>query len=263
MARSPVRRLKSVAGGVVKDARAVSTRRGRLGLGGAVETIERAALRWRPVQRAIAGAVHRLYYYGETRTWTATRWLGHPIPKLPLDAWVYQEIIAELRPGLIVETGTRFGGSALLMAHLCDLLDHRRAVSVDIAADVQPEHPRITYLDGSSTDPQIVATIRKMVPDGDPVIVVLDSDHRTENVRQEIAAYADLVTVGSYLIVEDTNTGDNPSTTWSPRRRADDRGRGAAGARRQIRGRQGPRTPLPDIQPFRLSAPKFASGRRR
>jgi len=210
MSASPVRKLNSVASTLRDEARDVSQRRGGLGLAGGLEVMERAALRLPPVQRAITSAFHRLYYYNPHRTWYTTRWRGHPIRKLPLDVWVYQEIVSEVRPGLIIETGTRFGGSALLMADLCDLLGYGRVVTVDISADAQPEHPRISYLNGSSTDPQIVAAIKGLVPPDEPVMLVLDSDHRTPHVRDEIAAYKDLVTVGSYLIVEDTNTGGHP-----------------------------------------------------
>lgn len=136
--------------------------------------------------------------------------MGIPTQKLPLDAWVYQEIVAELRPSLIIETGTRFGGSALLLAHLCDLLAHGQVVTVDVAADAQPAHPRITYIDGSSTDPPTLKAIRELLPAQGHVLVFLDSDHRQSHVARELAAYADMVTVGSYLIVEDGNSGGNP-----------------------------------------------------
>ena len=161
-------------------------------------------------QRLITDAFHRLYYYLSERTWTQTSWMGVPTRKLPLDLWIYQEIIAELRPSLIVETGTRFGGSALFFAHLCDLLGHGSVVTIDIDADAQPEHSRVTYLAGSSTDPAIVDQVCGMLPAKGHVLVVLDSDHRQRHVAAEIAAYADMVTVGSYLIVEDSNAGGNP-----------------------------------------------------
>jgi cephalosporin hydroxylase len=162
------------------------------------------------VQRLITDAFHRLYYYRADRTWTRTSWMGVPTRKLPLDVWIYQEIVAELRPSLIVETGTRFGGSALFLAHLCDLLGHGSVVTIDIDADAQPEHPRVAYLNGSSTSPAIVEQVREMLPAGGHVLVILDSDHRQRHVTAEIAAYADMVTVGSYLIIEDSNAGGNP-----------------------------------------------------
>jgi cephalosporin hydroxylase len=174
------------------------------------EAVQRRLYQSPRAQQLITNAFHRLYYYRADRTWTQTSWMGVPTRKLPLDVWIYQEIVAELRPSLIVETGTRFGGSALFLAHLCDLLGHGSVVTIDIDADAQPEHPRVTYLAGSSTSPTIVDRVRELLPDEGHVLVILDSDHRKHHVAAEIAAYADMVTVGSYLIVEDSNAGGNP-----------------------------------------------------
>src|SRR3954469_4333597 len=65
---------------------------------------------------------HRLYYESRERTWGNTFWLGHRVLKCPLDLWIYQEILYEVRPALIIETGTYLGGSALFLASICDLL---------------------------------------------------------------------------------------------------------------------------------------------
>ena len=194
-----------------QDAAEVSERRGRIGIAGTIEIAAREAMHWPAVQRAVANAYHRLYYYNRERTWQNTRWLGHEIQKLPLDLWIYQEIINDVRPRLIVETGTWRGGTTLYLANVLDALGcDGRVVSIDIQAVDQPAHPRITYLDGSSTDASIVDQVRAMVPVGAPVLVILDSDHHTPHVRAEILTYGDLVTPGSYLIVEDTNTAGNP-----------------------------------------------------
>ena len=83
--------------------------------------------------------------------------------KNPLDLWVYQEIVYETRPELIVETGTYRGGSALYLASLCDLMGHGEVVSIDVEPmrDDYPAHPRVTYLAGrSSTDPAVVEEVR-------------------------------------------------------------------------------------------------------
>jgi cephalosporin hydroxylase len=202
--------LKGRAGRIKRDWHEVVERRGGASPGAVLEVGVRGAVRWQPLQRAVGGAFHRMYYYNASRTWANTNWRGHQIRKLPLDAWMYQELITELKPALIVETGTRFGGSAVFMGDLCELIDHGQIVSIDIDADEQPEHPRVTYLDGSSTDPAVVERVRALLPAEGHVLVILDSDHRTPHVRDEIAAYADMVTPGSYLIVEDTNTGGNP-----------------------------------------------------
>jgi cephalosporin hydroxylase len=202
--------MRNTTATVRQIARDVRDRKGKLGLPDAREIASRAIVTWPPVQRQIADAFHRLYYYNPEITWYETRWLGHEVRKLPLDLWTYQEILHDVQPDLIIETGTRFGGSALFMANLCDIIGHGEVISVDIAADKQPVHPRITYLDGSSTDQSIVETVRTRAADAKRVMVILDSDHREPHVTAEIAAYKDLVTPGSYLIVEDSNTGGHP-----------------------------------------------------
>jgi cephalosporin hydroxylase len=122
---------------------------------------------------------------------------------------VYQEILVETKPELIVETGTYRGGSALFLASVCDLVGRGEVVSIDIEPlrEDYPEHPRITYLGGrSSTDPEVVAKIRERSADR-PILVILDSDHSQAHVEAELAAYAPLVPVGCYVIVEDSNIG--------------------------------------------------------
>jgi cephalosporin hydroxylase len=66
---------------------------------------------------------HKLYYGSEDQTWKNTFWLGTPTQKCPLDLWIYQEIIFEIKPDAIIECGTYGGGSALFLASICDLLD--------------------------------------------------------------------------------------------------------------------------------------------
>lgn len=156
---------------------------------------------------------HRLYFdaHLQGKTWADTRWLGVTLAKCPLDLWVYQEIVAETRPDLVVETGTFEGGSALFFASLFDLVGNGRVVTVDIEPrGDKPAHERITYLTGSSTAPEIVDQIRAQVAEASRVLVVLDSDHRREHVLAELHAYADFVTPGGYLVVEDTNVNGHP-----------------------------------------------------
>jgi cephalosporin hydroxylase len=166
------------------------------------------ARRNRPRDRTVEEIVEDftlLYYGNEDRTWRDTKFLGVTTVKCPLDLWVYQEIIWRLRPGLVVETGTAFGGSALYLASMCDLVGSGEVVTIDIQLPAEPPaHPRLTYLTGSSTDPEIVEKVRSRAVGAQPVLVILDSDHSREHVRQEIRSYAPLVTPGSYLVVEDT-----------------------------------------------------------
>ncbi|TMD41407.1 MAG: cephalosporin hydroxylase [Chloroflexi bacterium] len=161
----------------------------------------------------IIDAFHRLYYDEKPKggTWGATFWMGTPVQKCPLDLWIYQEIIDGLRPDLIIETGTADGGSAHFMANICDLVGKGRIVTIDIlAGERRPAHPRITYLLGSSTSPSIADRVRGLARGAGTVLVILDSDHSKNHVLDELALYSDLVSPGSYLIVEDTNVNGHP-----------------------------------------------------
>jgi cephalosporin hydroxylase len=154
---------------------------------------------------------HRLYYDRAQTTWKNTWWLGTAVQKCPLDLWVYQELIVELRPELILETGTCAGGSALFLAAMCEIVGRGQVVSVDIAPRPgRPVHPRVTYLTGSSTDEAILDQLRARARGRSPVMAILDSDHSREHVAAELSLYAPLVTVGSYLVVEDTNVNGHP-----------------------------------------------------
>jgi cephalosporin hydroxylase len=102
-------------------------------------------------------------------------------------------------------------GSALFFADMLDMIGEGQVITIDNAdwsdSDGYPEHHRITYLRGSSTDGVIVDSVRAMA-DGRTCLVILDSDHRAEHVEAELDAYGPLVSLGSYLIVEDTNVHD-------------------------------------------------------
>lgn len=139
-----------------------------------------------------------------TGNFRSTTWLGHTIRQNTLDLWVIQETIAEVRPALLIECGTNLGGSALFYAHLCDLLGNGRIVSIDVEKRHSIEHPRITFLLGSSTAPAIresVAAIVRQTPG--PILLILDSDHSEAHVRRELELYAPFVTTGSYVLVQD------------------------------------------------------------
>lgn len=163
-----------------------------------------------PVDAVVVRAFHRLYYCSSLRTWSNTYWLGTQAQKCPLDLWVYQELLHELRPAVIVETGTASGGSALYLASICDLLGHGTVLTVDITEAERPAHERITYLTGSSVAPEMLEHIRELVGGRSPVLVILDSDHSRAHVLEELRLYAPLVSRDSYVIVEDTNVNGHP-----------------------------------------------------
>jgi cephalosporin hydroxylase len=154
---------------------------------------------------------HRLYYDRREQTWGNTFWLGHRVLKCPLDLWSYQEILHEVRPELIIETGTYQGGSALFLASICDLLGEGEVLTIDVDwREGRPRHPRITYLTGSSTSNAILRQVRRRAKSASRVLVILDSGHAKDHVLAELDAYAPLVTPGSYLVVEDTNLNGHP-----------------------------------------------------
>jgi cephalosporin hydroxylase len=161
----------------------------------------------RRLDHAAVSRAHDVLYLSDA--WIKATWLGAQALKNPLDLWVYQEIVFDTRPELIVETGTYRGGSALYFASLCDLMDRGEVISIDVEPlrEDYPSHPRITYLGGrSSTDPRVVDEVRARA-NGKPTLVILDSDHSKSHVEAELAVYAPLVPVGGYVIVEDSNIG--------------------------------------------------------
>ena len=164
------------------------------------------------IRDVIRDQFHRLYYHVSKRTWKDTWYRGVRTYKCPTDMWVYMELIDQLEPGLVIETGTYRGGSALYIADRLETIGAGNVVTVDVNEPPKPpQHPRLTYLTGSSTDPEIVDKIAGMIPEGSPVLVILDSDHSRDHVAAELAAYAPLVPIGSYLIVEDTNVNGHPA----------------------------------------------------
>jgi cephalosporin hydroxylase len=154
---------------------------------------------------------HTLYYDRREQTWGNTFWLGHHVLKCPLDLWTYQEILHDVQPDLIIETGTYRGGSALFLASVSDLLRRGEVVTIDSARqEGRPRHRRITYLTGSSTSDTILRQVHRRAKGKSAVLVILDSGHGKDHVLAELNAYAPFVTPGSYLVVEDTNLNGHP-----------------------------------------------------
>lgn len=156
---------------------------------------------------------HQRFYdsgINQEGTWYYTTWMGVSTRKCPFDLWVYQEIIAEIKPELIVETGTLFGGSAFFMSHICDLLGQGHVLTIDIENRPIPRHPRLSRIVGSSIHPKTIEQVKQFALERGPILVILDSDHHAEHVLQELRLYSPFVSPGSYLIVEDTNVNGHP-----------------------------------------------------
>lgn len=155
---------------------------------------------------------HELYYY--RRLWDTTRWLGVMTYKCPLDMWVYQEILAETRPDVVIECGTAFGGSALFMATIMAQMGVGRVISIDIQPQPNlPVHERITYLTGSTSDSATRDRTAELIRPGERVMLILDSLHCRDHVFAELELFWELVSPGCYLIVEDTNINGHPVYT--------------------------------------------------
>jgi cephalosporin hydroxylase len=163
------------------------------------------------LKKNIIDHFHNLYYESKYETWGNTFWLGIQAQKCPLDLWIYQEIIFEIKPEVIIETGTANGGSALFLASLCDLLNKGQIISIDIEdKEGRPEHNRVIYLSGSSISPKIIEEVQSLIRGKDRIMVILDSDHHKEHVLRELEIYSKFVTKGSYMIVEDANINGHP-----------------------------------------------------
>src|SRR3954449_9509256 len=165
---------------------------------------------------------HNLWYLDRrAETWKDTSWLGIKLQQSPTDLWVYQEIMTRTKPEVFVEVGVKRGGTTLYLAHLFDLLrgddlERGRVVGVDIDLGLArkhakvTEHPRVELIEGDSTDPAVFEQVQQRC-EGHRTMVLLDSDHRAPHVRAELDLYAELVTPGSYLIVNDTNVNGHPA----------------------------------------------------
>jgi cephalosporin hydroxylase len=140
----------------------------------------------------------------QTGNFARVTWLGQPIWQNVLDLWTIQETISEVRPALLIETGTNRGGSALFYAQLMDLLGGGEVVTIDVEVLHELDHPRIEFLHGSSTDDAVIARVReRAAAAGGPVMVILDALHDRDHVARELELYAPLVTPGSYLLSQD------------------------------------------------------------
>jgi cephalosporin hydroxylase len=153
-------------------------------------------------------------------------WLGRPIIQYPQDIVALQEIVWSVRPDLIVETGIAHGGSLVLSASLLELAGGPgEVVGVDIeirphnreAIEAHPLGRRIHMIEGSSVDPAVVEQVRARAAGRERVMVLLDSNHTHEHVREELRLYSPLVTPGSYLVVYDTVIEDMPADAFPDR----------------------------------------------
>lgn len=171
-------------------------------------------------------------------------WLSRPVIQHPQDIVTFQEIVWRVQPDLIIETGIAHGGSLILSASLLALLElcesgetklspnpnkPRRVIGVDIdirnhnrkKLEEHPLYPRLTLIEGSSTDPKVIERVKAEASGHCKILVCLDSNHTHEHVLSELQAYAPLTSLGSYCVVWDTVIEDMPeemlqNRAWGP-----------------------------------------------
>jgi len=146
-------------------------------------------------------------------------WMGRRVFQLPQDLMALQQLLWEVKPRLVVETGLGLGGGALFYASVLELIGGPGEVAgidvrvlEEVRADLSggPLARRIRMIEGSSTSQAVVEEVTRLASAGGPVMVVLDSDHTREHVLRELELYAPLVTPGSFLVVLDTAIAELP-----------------------------------------------------
>jgi cephalosporin hydroxylase len=152
-------------------------------------------------------------------------WMGRPIIQYPQDMIAMQEIIWELKPDLIIETGIAHGGSIIYYASILELIGKGEVLGIDIdirahnRAEIEshPMSKRITMLEGSAISQEIIEKIKPFTEGKKTVMVCLDSNHTHDHVLAELQLYSPFVTVGSYLVAFDTIVEDLPADLYADR----------------------------------------------
>jgi len=173
-------------------------------------------------------------------------WLGRPIIQYPSDIMAMQEIIWQVKPDLIIETGIAHGGSIIFSASMLEIIGHGEVLAIDI--DIRKHNrieienhsmfKRITMIEGSSIDDNVIAEVEKRSKNKNRILVFLDSNHSHKHVLSELNLYSKFVSKDSYIIVFDTfvedlpdnfvidrpwNKGNNPKTAvWEFMKNNDD-----------------------------------------
>lgn len=157
-------------------------------------------------------------------------WLGSPIIQLPEDIIRIQEVIYRIRPDVIIETGVAHGGSLILYASLCELMNKGRVIGIDIeirphnrqAIENHPLSPLITLIEGDSIDPAVFDKVKAHIQTGENALVLLDSNHSKAHVLAELKTYSPLVGKGSYIVAMDGIMGQvvgaprtQPDWSWN------------------------------------------------
>ena len=152
-------------------------------------------------------------------------WMGRPIIQYPQDMIAMQEIIWDVRPDLIIETGIAHGGSLIYYASILELIGKGEVLGIDIdirshnrtEIENHPMGKRIKMIQGSAIADTVIEQVIAFVKGKQTVMVCLDSNHTHAHVLRELELYSPFVTIGSYLIAFDTIVEDLPADLYSER----------------------------------------------
>jgi cephalosporin hydroxylase len=170
-----------------------------------------------PVAQGVIDSFVQMYF--RSNVWQRTTWLGVPSLQTPCDNWAMQEIIVELKPDWIIETGTQNGGTSLFYASILAMVNPAgRVITVDIGPKIEEaaKNPifaeRVEVITGDSISREVIDRIAARVRGG-KVLVTLDSLHTKAHVLREMELYSPFVSEGSYLVVQDTVANGHPIPT--------------------------------------------------
>lgn len=154
----------------------------------------------------------------QDRIMKRTSYFGIQALRSPVDQWIYQEVLFETKPDVVIEIGNYCGASVLALAHICDALGKGRVIGVDLMHDKIPEivrnHPRVSLVEGDAC--ASFPSVRDLVHDSDRVLIIEDSLHTYAHTLNVLNTYSGLVRPGGYFIVEDgichhgLDVGPNP-----------------------------------------------------
>lgn len=179
----------------------------RLPFGRATKRVDGDAVRGvPPMEESLKMPLCQVLSVMQDRSMNQTTYFGVKAIKSPTDHWIYQEIVFETQPDVIIEIGNAYGGGTLALAHLCDLLGRGRVIGLDISHAPMSEHvkkhPRITLIEGDAC--QSFAQVQGMIAKDETVLVIEDSSHTYDNTLNVLRVYSTLVKPGGYFIVEDS-----------------------------------------------------------
>lgn len=142
----------------------------------------------------------------QKRIMTETYYFGIKTLKNPFDFWVYQELIHQHKPDVIIEIGNNWGGSTLALAHMLDNMQHGRIIGIDIdhskIIEKISQHPRVTLVENNAID--ALSQVKALIKPAEKVLLIEDSAHTYDNTLAVLELYSPFIKIGDFIIVEDS-----------------------------------------------------------